>query len=78
VVDELVDLVIAAPDRETLVARCRALDRVLLWGHYVVPHWHITSYRVAYWTEFGRPKTNPPYDLALDSWWSLSAAPGGR
>ncbi|WP_052812750.1 extracellular solute-binding protein [Desulfonatronum thioautotrophicum] len=69
VVDELVDLVIAAPDRESLVTRTRALDRVLLWGHYVVPHWHSRVFRVAYWDNFARPETNPRYGLALDAWW---------
>src|SRR5262249_4100906 len=47
VVDRLIELVISAPDRPALVARTRALDRVLLWGHYVIPHWHITAFRVA-------------------------------
>ncbi|MGH6886498.1 MAG: extracellular solute-binding protein, partial [Geminicoccales bacterium] len=37
VVDELIELVIQAPTRESLVQRTRALDRVLLWGHYVIP-----------------------------------------
>ena len=37
VVDELVEQVIAAPDRASLVARMHALDRVLLWGFYVIP-----------------------------------------
>jgi microcin C transport system substrate-binding protein len=69
VIDELVELVIAAPDRAELVARTRALDRVLLWHNFVVPHWHIQSFRVAYWDKFGRPPRNPRYDLGLDSWW---------
>ena len=43
----LIDLVIAAPDRASLVARTRALDRVLLAGHYMIPHFHITAFRVA-------------------------------
>lgn len=69
VVDELIDLVIAAPDRESLVARTRALDRVLLWGKYVIPHWHIQSYRVAYWDKFGRPDLVPKYALGFSAWW---------
>ncbi|MBX6741559.1 MAG: ABC transporter substrate-binding protein [Acetobacteraceae bacterium] len=69
VIDELVELIINAPDRAELVARCRALDRVLLWRNYVVPHWHIQTFRVAYWDKFGRPPRNPRYALALDSWW---------
>jgi microcin C transport system substrate-binding protein len=68
-VDRLIDRLIAAPDRATLTARTRALDRVLLWGYYVIPHWHIQAFRVAYWDKFGRPSTNPKYGLAFDAWW---------
>jgi len=68
-IDQLVDLVISAPDREGLVTRTRALDRVLLWHHYVIPHWHITYFRVAYWDKFGRPAITPKYALAFDTWW---------
>jgi microcin C transport system substrate-binding protein len=68
-VDRLIDLVIAAPDRPGLVARTRALDRVLLWGHYVIPHWHIRAYRVVYWDRFGRPPVSPKYALGFDTWW---------
>jgi len=69
VVDALVAALIAAPDRPALVARTRALDRVLLWGYYLIPHWHITAYRVAYWNRFGRPPVSPKYDLGFDAWW---------
>ena len=70
VVDRLVDLVVAAPDRSSLVARSRALDRVLLWGFYVIPHWHIQAFRVAYWDKFGRPRIAPKYTLGFpDTWW---------
>ena len=68
-VDALIDLVISAPNRESLIHRTRALDRVLLWGHYVIPHWHIRSFRVAYWDKFGLPKVTPRYDLGFDTWW---------
>jgi microcin C transport system substrate-binding protein len=68
-VDRLIDLVITAPDRAGLVARTRALDRVLLWGHYVIPHWHIRAFRVAYWDKFGRPAVSPKYALGFDTWW---------
>jgi microcin C transport system substrate-binding protein len=67
--DALIDLVVAAPDRPELVARCRALDRVLLWGYYVIPHWHIQAYRVAHWDRFGRPAVSPKYSLGFDTWW---------
>ncbi|MCO6418431.1 extracellular solute-binding protein [Siccirubricoccus sp. KC 17139] len=74
VVEELVELVISAPDRAELVARTRALDRVLLWQDYMIPNWHSRTFRVAYWDKFGRPPRNPRYALALDSWW----VEGGR
>jgi microcin C transport system substrate-binding protein len=69
VVDQLIDLIIATPDRDSLITRTRALDRVLLWNWYVIPHWHIRYFRVAYWDKFGRPEVNPPYNLPLDAWW---------
>ena len=68
-VDKLVEFVIAAPDREGLVTRVHALDRVLLWNYFVIPHYHITYYRVAYWDKFGRPAITPKYDIGFDSWW---------
>jgi microcin C transport system substrate-binding protein len=69
VVDALIDRIIQAPTREDLVAACRALDRVLLWGHYVIPHWHIPYVRVAYWNRFGRPEIVPRHDIDLFAWW---------
>lgn len=69
VIDELIDLIIAAPDRESLVTRTRALDRVLLWGHYVIPHWHTRVDRVAYWNKFEHPKVIPESGYQIDTWW---------
>jgi microcin C transport system substrate-binding protein len=72
VVDELIARLIAAPDRAALVARTRALDRVLRAGHYVIPHWHIAAFRVAYWDRFGHPERPPRYELGFDTWWVRS------
>lgn len=74
VVDALVDQLINAPDRRTLVSTTRALDRILLWGHYVVPHWHIRAHRVVYWNKFGKPDISPKYmpqpgQYFPDTWW---------
>ena len=70
VVDELIEEVIKADTRESLIAACRALDRVLLWGYYVIPQWYINVYRIAYWNKFARPKIKPKYALGfLDTWW---------
>ncbi len=69
VVDALVEKLINASDRESLVTAARALDRVLLWGHYMIPHWHIRHFRVAYWNKFARPSITPKYALGFDTWW---------
>ncbi len=69
VVDELVELVISAPDRESLIARTRALDRVLLWGHYVVPAWHLSADRILYWNKFSRPEITPKNGTEITYWW---------
>jgi microcin C transport system substrate-binding protein len=75
VVDALVEQVITAPDRQSLVDRTRALDRVLLWGHYVIPQWHLQSDRVAYWDKFSRPARSAKYGLGIiDTWWAKGAA----
>jgi microcin C transport system substrate-binding protein len=73
VVDQLVELVINAPDRQELVARTRALDRVLLHNHYVVPQYASLTHRLVYWNKFGQPEIAPKYDLTfstgLMTWW---------
>ncbi len=78
VVDRLIELLIAAPDRAALVARTRALDRVLLWGYYVIPHFHLAAFRVAYWDRFGRPPVAPTYELGVDTWWVDPGKTSGR
>jgi microcin C transport system substrate-binding protein len=68
-IDVLVEQVISAPTRQDLIVRTRALDRALLWGHYVIPQWHINAYRVAYWDLFQRPAKTPRYALGFNAWW---------
>lgn len=73
IVDALIDRILTVDNREELVAASRALDRVLLAGIYVIPHWHNTVHRVAYKNIFERPKQLPLYyqseDWFLQSWW---------
>ena len=85
-IDKLIDHIIFASNRGELVAASRALDRVLLWNHFVIPNWHINSYRIAYWNRFSRPAIKPKYGLGFsDTWWvdeakdeTLQAALKGR
>ena len=74
-VDSLVEGLINADSRQSLIAHTRALDRVLLWGHYVVPNWHIKTWRVAYWNRFEHPKVTPQYDIGLHTWWVREQSP---
>ena len=80
VVDELIAGVIAAPDRAELVAATRALDRVLLWHHLVIPHWHSKSLWTVRWDKFGMPEITAPFlrnRFFVYTWWhdSERAAP---
>lgn len=69
VVDALIQKVVTAETREQLVAACRALDRVLLWNHYVIPQWHLAVTRIAYWNKLARPEVTPRYAIDLYAWW---------
>lgn len=73
VIDDLIELIIKAPNREELVYRTRALDRVLLHNYFVIPHYHNRTHRIAYWDKFNRPKLSPKYDqtyqTGLFTWW---------
>ncbi len=77
VIDTLVDRVINASSREQLLTATHALDRVLLWNWFIVPHWHLQSLRLAYWDRFARPAQPIRAGLDFETWWidpKLSAA----
>jgi microcin C transport system substrate-binding protein len=74
VVDQLVEELIQSPDRPSLVAHSRALDRVLQYGYYVIPQFHLGAFRIAYWDKFRRPAIPPKYAVGLDTWWVDPAA----
>ena len=81
-VDALIERVIFAKDRDELVAATKALDRVLLWNHYVVPTWNYGFTRTARWDRFGKPEKLPAYSYGFpDIWWydrERAAKIGGR
>ncbi len=68
-IDELIEQVITAPTRESLVARTRALDRVLLWGHYVIPNLVSPYDRIVHWDRFGMPEKVPLNGPSTNYWW---------
>jgi len=68
-VDALIEKLISAKNREELTTAIHALDRVLLWGHYVVPLYHSNKDRIAYWDFFEYPEKIPLYGIVIESWW---------
>ena len=80
-IDHLIDRIIFAPDRETLVAATKALDRVLLWNHFIVPTYTSNVSRIAHWNRFSHPEELPNYAIGFpDIWWwdeEKAAATGG-
>jgi microcin C transport system substrate-binding protein len=68
-IDALIEAIIAAPDRASLVQRTRALDRALQWGHWVIPNWYTAVDRVAAWDRFAWPETNAKNGFDWTTWW---------
>ncbi len=70
-VDAMIERVIFAKNREELVAATKALDRVLLWNHYVVPQFTYDKVRTARWDRFARPEKMPTYGMSAfpTIWW---------
>ena len=68
-IDQLTEGLINAESRQSLINYARALDRVLQWGFYVIPNWHIKTWRVAYSNHIAHPKVTPLYDIGLNTWW---------
>lgn len=72
-IDSLIENIINANDSATQIAYVRALDRILLWGYYVIPHFHSKEFRVAYYDKFDFPQISPLYDFDIFSWWIKDA-----
>ncbi|MBP7721268.1 MAG: ABC transporter substrate-binding protein [Alphaproteobacteria bacterium] len=71
VVDEIVEDLIKAKSREDLVAYSHALDRVLQWNFYLIPHWHIDHWRLVWWNKLERPaKLSDLTPGITDTWWA--------
>ena len=75
-IDSIIETLIFAPDRDGLVTACKALDRALMWNHYVVPMWYIDYDRTARWDRFGRPEKLPDLSTGFPSvwWWDEAKA----
>ena len=69
VVDAIIPLIVNASSREEQVAATRALDRVLMHQHYVLPQYFGPTYRVAFTNKFSRPAIKPQKALGFNTWW---------
>jgi microcin C transport system substrate-binding protein len=78
-VDALIAGITGADNRGEFLAACRALDRVIAHGHFMVPAWTSSEQRVAYsrW-KLERPAVVPPHppegvaymDWPMTTWWA--------
>ena len=74
-VDDMITALLAAKGRENFVSAVRALDRVLLSGHYVIPLFHLQRQWIARWKTLAHPEATSLYGYRVDTWWMEK--PGG-
>ncbi len=68
-IDDLIEKIIRAKNREDLAAYTHALDRILLAGYYVIPQWHSDKFNLAYWKKLERPKKLSPLTPGVTDTW---------
>lgn len=68
-IDHLLEKLGEADSLERIYLVTSAIDRVLLWNYYTIPHWYLGNHRIAYQKSLGRPDSTPPYSLGFAAWW---------
>jgi microcin C transport system substrate-binding protein len=70
-VDALIGMITAAPNRDEQVAAVKAMDRVLLARHYVMPLFYTGETKIAYWNRLAHPQALPEYGIGFPNiWWA--------
>jgi microcin C transport system substrate-binding protein len=74
-VDAIIGRMVQADNRPDFLAACRALDRVIMHSHFLVPQWSASTHRMVYNSfRLSRPDAMPPYaageNWAIDTWWA--------
>ncbi|MCC6206770.1 MAG: ABC transporter substrate-binding protein, partial [Gammaproteobacteria bacterium] len=85
-VDSLINTIMNATDRPSLVTATKALDRVLQWNHYTLLHYNSQNERYAYWAKLQHPEKFPllglpaPGESIIETWWMdpKAAAAGAK
>lgn len=73
VINSLISNLQSAYTNEELVTAARALDRVLMWNYYLLPLYHDSYQRFAYWQKLSRPKNIPIYGIRLQTFWNTNS-----
>jgi microcin C transport system substrate-binding protein len=72
-IDKMIEHLNTAKDQESRVTAARALDRILMHSHYLVPKYHSGTNRIAYWNKFSQPDQPTTYDfrhnVGFFTWW---------
>lgn len=68
-IDELIQKIIETEDDELYSSYVIALDRVLIFNHYVIFNWYTDVDRVAYWDKFLYPENELGTGLDINTWW---------
>ncbi len=68
-IDYLINKLIETDDTELYTAYVKALDRVLLFNHYVIFNWYSNADRIAYWDKFSFPENNQNLGVDINTWW---------
>ncbi len=68
-VDAMIEKVVTASDKPTLLSAAHALDRVLLWSWYMVPNYGNQKFHIAWWDRFGYPDKPIRDGFNFDTWW---------
>lgn len=72
-IDYLCKYIADAKTRDDLKTGCHALDRVLMWGHYVIPLYYGSTVFIIHRSSIEHPPVDPALPISLENWWAAPA-----
>jgi microcin C transport system substrate-binding protein len=69
VVDDIIQKLVSAQEKDDYITAVRALDRVLLSENYMIFQWYSPYQRISHWDKFGQPQTDIKVGFQPFSWW---------
>ena len=73
-IDAMIAAMVASHSKEDFISAVRALDRVLISGHYAVPLFHPPAEWLGHWTRITSPQVDPIYGFETTTWWKTEGA----